>query len=60
MLRPISTTWPLPPTLTRVHGDGEEHERPEDGGGFADERALAVVGVGAEAHVEVDDGGGGK
>ena len=44
----------------RVDRDGEENESPKDGGGLADDGALAVVGAGAEVHVEVDDRGGRK
>ena len=43
-----------------VDGDGEEDERPHDGGGAGDHHAFAVVGVGSPVHVEVYDGGGGE
>ncbi len=43
-----------------VHGDSEEYDGPEGSGGFGEQHALAACGVGAGAHVEVDDGGGGQ
>jgi hypothetical protein len=43
-----------------VKGDGEENDDPPDGAGTGDEHAFAVVGMGAEVHVEVYDGSAGE